>query len=78
MDEKLGVVECSVQQCHQFLHHGFMELFPDIGLQIGQLTIVNISQHTKHDMSSWSPDVEEERDTLMANVRLTLDSCVVS
>ena len=45
-----------------------MELFPGIGIQIGQLTVV-ISQHTRNDMSAWSPDVEEERESLMASVR---------
>ena len=45
-----------------------MELFPDIGVQMGQLTVVSISQHTQNDMSAWSPDVEEERESLMASV----------
>lgn len=62
-----GTVECSVQQCPSFLHQGFMELFPDIGVQMGQLTVVSISQHTQNDMSTWSPDVEEERESLMAS-----------
>ena len=66
--DKPELVECSVQECPGFLHRSFMELFPDVGLKTGQLTVVSISQHTNNDMSSWSPDVEEERDTLMANV----------
>lgn len=45
-----------------------MELFPEIGIQKGQLTVVSISQHTQNDMSAWSPDVEEERETLMSSV----------
>ena len=45
-----------------------MELFPDIGVQTGQLTVVSISQRTENDMSAWSPDMEEERDDLMASV----------
>lgn len=48
-----------------------MELFPDIGVQMGQLTVVSISQHTQNDMSAWSPDVEEERESLMASVSVT-------
>ena len=67
-----GTVECSVQQCPAFLHHGLMELFPGVGVEVGQLTVVNISQHTKNDMSAWSLAVEDERDTLMANVRLII------
>lgn len=35
---------------------------------MGQLTVVSISQHTQNDMSAWSPDVEEEREGLMASV----------
>ncbi|KAL9967087.1 hypothetical protein ACROYT_G025250 [Oculina patagonica] len=62
-----GTVECSVQQCPSFLHQGFMELFPDIGVHVGQLTVVSISQHTNNDMSAWSPDVEEERESLMSS-----------
>jgi len=45
-----------------------MELFPDIGVHTGQLTVVSISQRTENDMSGWSPDVEDERDNLMSNV----------
>ena len=63
-------MECSVQQVPGFLHHGFMELFPDIGVHMGQLTVVNISQRTENDMSAWSPDVEDERENLMSNVSL--------
>lgn len=66
-DSSSGSVECSVQQCPSFLHQSFMELFPGIGIQIGQLTVVSISQHTRNDMSAWSPDVEEERESLMAS-----------
>ncbi|XP_073236866.1 cobalamin trafficking protein CblD-like isoform X2 [Porites lutea] len=62
-----GSVECSVQQVPDFLHNGFMELFPDIGVHTGQLTVVSISQRTENDMSGWSPDVEDERDNLMSN-----------
>lgn len=63
----VGTVECSVQECPGFLHQGFMELFPDVGVQMGQLTVVSLSQRTKNDMSAWSPEVEDERDNLMAS-----------
>ena len=64
-------MECSVQQCPGFLHHGFMELFPDIAVHEGQLTVISISQRTKNDMSAWSTEVEDERDNLMASVRIS-------
>lgn len=61
---KTDQVEWSVQQCPSFLHRGFMELFPDISINSGDLTMVNVCQKTKHDMSGWSPEVGEERDQL--------------
>ena len=64
-------MECSVQQCPGFLHHSFMELFPDIAMHQGQLTVISISQRTKNDMSAWSAEVEDERDNLMASVRIS-------
>ena len=45
-----------------------MELFPNIGVEPGQLTAVSISQRSKNDMSTWSPDVEDEREDLLRNV----------
>ncbi|XP_074622219.1 cobalamin trafficking protein CblD-like isoform X6 [Acropora palmata] len=66
-NSSVGTVECSVQQCPGFLHHSFMELFPDIAMHQGQLTVISISQRTKNDMSAWSAEVEDERDNLMAS-----------
>ena len=48
-----------------------MELFPDIAVHEGQLTIISICQRTKNDMSAWSAEVEDERDNLMASVRIS-------
>jgi len=59
-----GTVEWSVQQCPSFLHRDFMELFPDIKVKSGDLTMVNLCQKTQHDMSGWSESVGEERDQL--------------
>lgn len=57
-----------MQTCPNFLHRGFMELFPDKKLKPSELTIINISQFTKNDMSTWSMEIEEEREAFMKNV----------
>ena len=43
------------------------QLFPDENLE-ASLTAITLSQKTENDMSSWSEDVEEERETLMEQV----------
>jgi len=55
-----------------------MELFPDIAVHQGQLTVISISQRTKNDMSAWSAEVEDERDNLMASVRISKVDCLFS
>ena len=50
-----------------------MELFPDIGVELGKLTTVSISQRTKNDMSAWSPEVEDEREEMLKNVCCVFD-----
>jgi hypothetical protein len=45
-----------------------MELFPEEHLIPGELTVISISQHSKNDMSTWSMEVEEEREALMQSV----------
>lgn len=57
-----------MQACPTFLHRGFMDLFPEKNLKPNHLTIINISQFTENDMSSWSMEVEDEREAFMQNV----------
>ncbi|XP_041478755.1 cobalamin trafficking protein CblD-like [Lytechinus variegatus] len=59
-------LECIAQACPDSLRKGFSELFPssDIGSD-ASLTVVTMCQRTQHDMSTWSSDVEEEREELL-------------
>ncbi|KAK8735895.1 hypothetical protein OTU49_005106, partial [Cherax quadricarinatus] len=43
----------------------FLDLFPGHKLKDGPLSVVTLSQKTQHDMSSWSVDMELERDELI-------------
>jgi len=43
-------------------------LFTAVNITSGTLTVITFCQKTEHDMSSWSPSVEEERDALTDKV----------
>lgn len=68
MDKPQGLVECLVQECPQSLHQGFLLLFPGVTLTYGRLTVITLSEKTEHDMTSWSPAVEDEREQLLEQV----------
>lgn len=68
--EPTSPVECVVQECPSFLHAGLMQLFPGVTLSCGNLTVITISEKTNNDMTSWSHDVEEEREELMEHVNM--------
>ncbi|GAU90362.1 hypothetical protein RvY_02786 [Ramazzottius varieornatus] len=59
-------VECVVQECSSKLSKSLMELFP-AGLpedEIPNLSAIVISHKTNSDMSSWSHEMEAERDSI--------------
>ncbi|XP_064647641.1 cobalamin trafficking protein CblD-like isoform X2 [Lineus longissimus] len=58
-------LECVAQECPALLKKDFQELFPDRDLRHCNVTVLTISQKTENDMTAWSPDVEEERETLL-------------
>lgn len=62
---KDDILECAATDCPRLLKKDFQELFPDRNLSQGQLTVITISQKTQHDMTGWSPEVEEEREDLL-------------
>ena len=62
------VVECRIQPCPEVLHDSFMQLFPGMSVEHGELHVISLSERTTHDMTSWSPEVEEERESLLGNV----------
>ena len=67
-DEVTQVVECRIQPCPEVVHDSFMQLFPGVTVESGQLHVICLSERTTHDMTSWSNEVEEERDDLLGNV----------
>ena len=44
------------------------DLFPARDLTKSNLTVIIISQKTHNDMTGWSPEVEDEREELLAAV----------
>lgn len=68
-DKPQGPVECMVQEIPEFLVSQLMMLFPGVSVQGEGLNVITLSQQTLHDMTSWSSDVEEEREQLLEHVR---------
>lgn len=66
--DDLKNVECRIQSCPESLVKGFKGLFADLpitgGSQTDSFTVITLSQKTENDMTSWSDEVEQERDTL--------------
>ena len=61
----LGV--CNLRKNMCFLE--FQELFPDRDIvTTGSLSVITLSQKTKNDMTTWSEEVEEEREQLLEKV----------
>ena len=46
----------------------FQDLFPHRDLHQEALTVISVSQKTRFDMTGWSAEVEEERETLLEHV----------
>ncbi len=67
-DKPQGTVECMVQEIPEFLVPDLMLLFPGVSIQGEGLNVITLSQHTQHDMTSWSAGVEQEREQLLEHV----------
>jgi len=63
----VDTMEYRAHSCPELLRKDFKELFPNKNILEGNLTVINISLKTKHDMTIWSSEVEEERETLLEN-----------
>ncbi|KAJ7402805.1 Methylmalonic aciduria and homocystinuria type D like protein, mitochondrial [Pitangus sulphuratus] len=59
-------VECAVQACPELLRKDFESMFPEVNPN--RLTVLTVTQRTKHDMTVWSQEVEDEREMLLENV----------
>lgn len=58
-------LECLAVECDDLLKKDFKDLFADRDISKEQLSIITLSQKTVNDMTSWSPDVEDEREQLL-------------
>jgi hypothetical protein len=64
---KSNGIECSAFECPDLLKKDFVDLFPGINLNEKPLTVITLTQKTSNDMSSWSEQVETEREDLLIN-----------
>lgn len=62
----LQKVECVIQDCPELLKKRISPLFPMKNISKESLTVITLSQKTDNDMTGWNPDVEEEREALLA------------
>ncbi|XP_053133724.1 cobalamin trafficking protein CblD [Hemicordylus capensis] len=58
-------VECAIQPCPELLRKDFESIFPE--MTTNNLTVLTVTQKTKHDMTAWSEEVENEREFLIEN-----------
>eukprot|EP00112_Aurelia_sp_Birch-Aquarium-sp1_P022189 Seg6161.1 transcript_id=Seg6161.1/GoldUCD/mRNA.D3Y31 product="Methylmalonic aciduria and homocystinuria type D protein mitochondrial" protein_id=Seg6161.1/GoldUCD/D3Y31 len=62
---KQNNVECSIQECPNFIKKSLFDLFPGGSLKSDDdLTVITVSQQTVNDMTSWTEAVESERESL--------------
>jgi len=54
-------VEMSIINCPKLLKRDLRHLFLDKDFKDSQVTVINLTQKSDSDMSSWSPDMEVER-----------------
>lgn len=63
-DEDPSEIELKAQTCPKVLCRDLQSLFPDRDLMSGDLVVVTITHRTDNDMSSWSSEVDEEREEM--------------
>lgn len=63
----VDMLECIAQEIPDAWRKDFSDLFPDRDIHAGDLTVITLSQRTQNDMTSWSEEVESEREQLLAN-----------
>lgn len=53
-------------------HLDLKSIFVDVEIpKDREITVLNLTQKSKNDMSAWSPDMEEERDNLTKDVNFS-------
>ncbi|XP_044160814.1 cobalamin trafficking protein CblD [Bufo gargarizans] len=56
-------VECALQSCPELLKRDFASMFPEV---VGSnLMVLTVTQRTENDMTTWSEDVENERESML-------------
>nr|XP_002121015.1 methylmalonic aciduria and homocystinuria type D homolog, mitochondrial-like [Ciona intestinalis] len=58
-------VELALQPCPKVLYKEFQSIFLEMPKQ--EITVITLTQKSKHEMSMWSVEVEEEREKLLEN-----------
>ena len=57
-------MDLEAQTCPTLLRREFDLMFPDRDLEKGPLSVITMTIMTQHDMSTWSEEVEAEREKL--------------
>ncbi|CAH2329914.1 methylmalonic aciduria and homocystinuria type D, mitochondrial isoform X1, partial [Pelobates cultripes] len=60
-------VECAMQSCPELLKKDFASMFPEI--PSNNLMVMTVTQKTANDMTTWSQEVENERELLLEKAR---------
>lgn len=58
-------VECAIQSCPQLLKKDFESMFPEA--PNNGMMVVTVTQKTQNDMTSWSEEVDKERELMLDN-----------
>ncbi|XP_069838781.1 cobalamin trafficking protein CblD [Dendropsophus ebraccatus] len=56
-------VECAMQSCPELLKRDFASMFPEV--PSSHLMVLTVTQRTENDMTTWSAEVENEREVMM-------------
>jgi len=56
-------VECAIQSCPQLLKKDFESMFPEA--PSNGMVVVTVTQKTENDMTSWSEEVDKEREAML-------------
>ncbi|KAE9417237.1 hypothetical protein Angca_004412 [Angiostrongylus cantonensis] len=60
-------VELTVQECPRLLKKDMKHLFPGMSFDSVNVSVINITQKTEHDMKVWNEKMEQEREMLTAS-----------
>ena len=58
-------MHCQFQEAPHLLKKTLQPLFPDRDITNSKLSVLTMSHKTQHDMTGWSAQVEEERESLV-------------